>query len=332
MLSELARQLYQEIPFDARDAFIAYERDLLSISEIAASHGISRSTARLRVKEGRRQFEAALARWKAKHRDRALLFMLLTAEVLIDADRMATNEPDPPLDFGWRHDREAIDRAPFDAPDGDHAHAPGQADGANALMEASHGSTPASKPRTPPRPKTSPSTSRRLLIASLLAGLLVGHIIGASHESPAKAPNAASDRDKAIMVLASPPVLAKPIVPAPSPPASVAPQAPSTPPDSPESADTERADLDLLLETTIFDIARVAFTRGEMNTTIDALKYHLQTFPQSENAVDRDRIWIAALLRLSRTDEACWRAEIFRNHYPSSKFLEPLNQLCPDPR
>ena len=97
---------------------------------VRSVRGISLATAYRHIREGRRHFEAALARWKEEHRDRGVLTLPLTTQALLDADRAIPKAPDHVLAFAWFHAQRALGRTAPEA-DGVSAappHAPGTAD------------------------------------------------------------------------------------------------------------------------------------------------------------------------------------------------------------
>jgi hypothetical protein len=117
------------------------------------------------------------------------------------------------------------------------------------------------------------------------------------------------------------------VVPAPSaapeaavPAAAAAPAVPSAtiaPP--PTIAASSRAS-QLSAERILLDEARAALAQGDPARAIDRLERHRRTFAAPLLAEERDAMWIQALVKAGRYDDARTRALAFRKHSPDSLF------------
>jgi RNA polymerase sigma factor (sigma-70 family) len=332
---KLVHQLYQEIPFDYRDAMIAHELDGLTLEEIAVSRRIPVSTAHYRVQEGMRHLRAALTRWQAKQRQRGVLLLPLTVGALLDADRSIPNVPDDVVDLAWRIVQRTLGSKALDA-DMDaqgHGNGPHHEDGIDSPApahprvdeEIPHALSPAAA--VEPSVHLPPETAARSLLGPVSVALVVGMIAGAWLDSMVRAPRDPIAREEPPIVSAAPPVASVAISPAPSATASAAP--PEPPAMVAASVGTASVGLtDFAAEQTAFDTARAAFARGKMTAAIQALEQHAQRYPRGSNALERDRMWIDALISLGRATEACQRVETFRRAYPKLDYVERLGELC----
>jgi RNA polymerase sigma factor (sigma-70 family) len=332
---ELAHQLYQEIPFKYLDAMIAHELEGLKLEEIAASNKISVSTAHYRVQQGVRHFRAALERWKARHRDRGVLLLPLTVKALLDADRTIPPAPAHVEELAWRFVQRTLGSTALD----DDMDDQGRGSSPNTEDDADHCVPP--HPRTEeesPHPLAAaaadepsmhlpPEAAARPALVPIGAALVVGLIAGAWLASVFHAPHDPIAREEPPIVSPAPPIASVAILPAPSPLASAVP--PEPPATAVPTAGTASAySTDFAAEQTAFDTARAAFARGKMTAAIQALEHHAQRYPRGPNALERDRMWIDALLSLGRTIEACRRVEAFRRAYPTLNYVERLGELC----
>lgn len=331
----LVHQLYQEIPFDYRDAMIAHELDGMTLEEIAVSRRIPVSTAHYRAKEGMRHLRAALARWQAKQRQRGVLLLPLTVSALLDADRSIPNAPDDVVDLAWRLVQRTLGGKTLDLdPEGEgHGNGPPHEDAADsptpahprAEEEIPHHLTPAAAAE--PSVHLLPEAAARSLLGPVGVALFVGLVAGAWLDSVVRAPRAPIAREEPPIVSAAPPVASVVLSPAPSATASAAPPEPTA--TAAAAAGTASLGIaDFAAEQTAFDTARAAFARGKMTAAIHALEQHARRYPRGSNALERDRMWIDALISLGRATEACQRVEIFRRAYPKLDYVERLGELC----
>ncbi len=97
----------------------------------------------------------------------------------------------------------------------------------------------------------------------------------------------------------------------PAPAASAAP--------APATAPLSRAS-QLSAERILLDEARAALTQGDPVRAIDRLERHRRTFPSPLLAEERDAMWIQALVKAGRYDEARTRAAAFQKQSPDSLF------------
>jgi hypothetical protein len=76
----------------------------------------------------------------------------------------------------------------------------------------------------------------------------------------------------------------------------------------------------LSAERILLDEARAALAQGDPARAIDRLERHRRTFPQPLLAEERDAMWVQALVKAGRYDEARGRASTFRKRSPDSLF------------
>ena len=81
------------------------------------------------------------------------------------------------------------------------------------------------------------------------------------------------------------------------------------------------ADRSLAEERALLDAARAARARGDDEAAISAARGHESRFPAGQLAEEREAIWIQALVRAQRVDEARSRAASLRARAPRSVFL-----------
>ena len=76
----------------------------------------------------------------------------------------------------------------------------------------------------------------------------------------------------------------------------------------------------LSAERILLDKARAALAQGDSARAIDLLERHRRSFPRPVLAEERDAMWIQALVKAGRYDEARARATTFRKRTPDSLF------------
>jgi hypothetical protein len=76
----------------------------------------------------------------------------------------------------------------------------------------------------------------------------------------------------------------------------------------------------LSAERILLDEARAALMQGNPARALDRLDRHRRTFPHPLLAEERDAMWVQALVRDGRYDEARARASTFRRRSPDSLF------------
>ena len=100
--------------------------------------------------------------------------------------------------------------------------------------------------------------------------------------------------------------------PTPAPPVgNAAPAAASAPPARASQLSAERI---------VLDEARGALAQGDPARAIERLDHHRRAFPAPLLGEERDAMWVQALVKAGRPDEARARAEAFRRRYPDSLF------------
>jgi hypothetical protein len=73
-------------------------------------------------------------------------------------------------------------------------------------------------------------------------------------------------------------------------------------------------------ERALLDAAHAALVGGEADTALDALDRHARAYARPMLGEERDALFVQALVRAGRYDEARGRAEAFRNRTPNSLF------------
>jgi hypothetical protein len=81
----------------------------------------------------------------------------------------------------------------------------------------------------------------------------------------------------------------------------------------------------LAAERDILDDARAALVQGAPERSIDRLDRHRRAFPHPLLGEERDAMWVEALVRVGRYDEARGRADAFRRRWPGSLFLSTVD-------
>jgi hypothetical protein len=71
----------------------------------------------------------------------------------------------------------------------------------------------------------------------------------------------------------------------------------------------------------LLDVARAALVRGDNSAALEALDQHARTFGHALLVEERDALYVQALARAGRYDEARARAEAFRRTAPKSLLL-----------
>lgn len=90
-------------------------------------------------------------------------------------------------------------------------------------------------------------------------------------------------------------------------------------PSAPSGASSTRAS-QLSAERILLDEARAAIAQGDPARAIDRLERHRRTFPAPLLAEERDAMWVQALVKAGRYDEARAHASAFRKRSPDSLF------------
>ncbi len=100
------------------------------------------------------------------------------------------------------------------------------------------------------------------------------------------------------------------------PSATAIPKAPTR-----EAASTHPRLSQLDAERGLLDVARAALVRGDSSAALEALDQHARTFAHALLAEERDALYVQALARAGRYEEARARAEAFRRTAPTSLLL-----------
>jgi hypothetical protein len=78
-------------------------------------------------------------------------------------------------------------------------------------------------------------------------------------------------------------------------------------------------------ERALLDTARTALVSGESDTALAALDRHARAYARPMLGEERDALFVQALVRAGRYDEARTRAEAFRHRTPNSLFLPAVD-------
>jgi hypothetical protein len=108
-------------------------------------------------------------------------------------------------------------------------------------------------------------------------------------------------------------------VEAPAPPAAVeVEQAPAKPP----------RDTTLAAERALLEIARAALAKNDNAAALKSVEEHERTFPDGRLVEERELLFVQALAKLGRKDEAHARARAFRTRFPESLLLPALDAIA----
>ncbi len=121
----------------------------------------------------------------------------------------------------------------------------------------------------------------------------------------------------------APPAAAAPEQAAPATVTMEAPAMASAPP--PPSAAAPAHSSQLSAERILLDEARAALAQGDPARAIDRLERHRRAFPAPLLAEERDAMWIQALVKAGRYDEARARAATFQKRSPDSLFTSVVD-------
>ena len=81
----------------------------------------------------------------------------------------------------------------------------------------------------------------------------------------------------------------------------------------------------LTAERVLLDEARSALAQGDPTRALERLQRHRQSFPTPLLGEERDAMWVSALVKAERYDEARARAEAFRRRFPDSLFASMVD-------
>jgi hypothetical protein len=163
--------------------------------------------------------------------------------------------------------------------------------------------------------------AKKAAVIAFLAGGVAGAALHAAWVKPA------ADRvvyvDRPGPVPAAPPTSGGAVDPASKPGAVVPSDAPAAVPWSPPSGTPSRAS-QLAAERAMLDGARKAIAEGDAARSLERLERHRRTFASPLLAEERDAMWIQALVKAGRYDEARSRGEAFRKRFPESLFASAV--------
>ncbi len=84
---------------------------------------------------------------------------------------------------------------------------------------------------------------------------------------------------------------------------------------------TQGSDVGLAAERSLLEVARTALSRGDFASAMSSLDTHQKKFPKGVLREEREALYVQALARSGRHDEAKARAERFVKAYPKSMLL-----------
>jgi hypothetical protein len=166
-----------------------------------------------------------------------------------------------------------------------------------------------------------PSSGALLARKATVIAFLVGGVVGgALHAAWMKRP---PERvvyvDRVVPALPAPPAAAgaTPSLAAgdPAVPSVGSVAVPSPPSSAPPSRSSQ-----LTAERAILDEARQALAHGDPARALDRVELHRRSFPSPLLAEERDAMWVQALVKAGRSDDARARGEAFRKRFPDSLF------------
>jgi hypothetical protein len=162
----------------------------------------------------------------------------------------------------------------------------------------------------------SPGTPGTTLVAFLVGGVAGAGLYAALLRPPA--PRVVYV-DRPVPQTAA--TLEVPSAPVPTPAPAATEQAPAIAPVASSLGTPGRAHpSQLSAERVLLDQARAALAQGDPAAAMERLDHHRRIFPAPLLAEERDAMWIEALVKAHRYDEARSRAEIFRRRSPDSLF------------
>jgi hypothetical protein len=93
------------------------------------------------------------------------------------------------------------------------------------------------------------------------------------------------------------------------------------------ASSTSSKDTDLAAERSLLEVARTALSRGDAGAALASLKEHEKRFPGGQLTEEREALYVQALARAGRYEEARARAKRFEKNFPGSMLL-PVVQVA----
>jgi RNA polymerase sigma-70 factor (ECF subfamily) len=294
------RLVLQEVDPELRFVFVQHYLAELSIADIAKHLDVLDVTVKARLRLARKAVRAAWTRYKARERhtdQRSNIVPILEPMTFMEAGRQIPEVPEDVRARVWAgiQDRLAGSSGPGDGPE---TRTPGSA----APRSSARGfraalATPAG------------SAARALLI--MVVGVAIGAIWDPLHRPSTIASGAPTPTSVPAMTTSLPPTSA------PAPTAVPG----ETPPATQPSASSSAADV-VDLDNVLADRAESALRDGQVELALASAQQHAAVFHGGgKRAHDREVVWIAALIRAGRTDEAQDRLARFASRYPTSPRL-----------
>lgn len=173
-------------------------------------------------------------------------------------------------------------------------------------------------------------------LATGLAGLVTGTVLGVvghavvARPPPAPAPShLATSPGPAVSAPALSFVGATPATEAPDVKPAVASDLPKRAARAIQLTARPPSEENLTREQQLLEQARMAIARGDAAAALRALADHEARFAKGELAEQRDAIYVQALVRVGRREEAATRAAMFRRQYPASIFRARVDAASP---
>lgn len=304
----LYKELLGKLPFELRAAVIARDLDELEFQDIARLHEVSLSTAYDRYRRGRAALDRAYERWRRDQEARGLGLLPFTAAQLFEADRPIPGAPADVEQALWGR----LQRVRLRASTGAFRERPWVGIAAAAVAGMAAGAALHAAARPEPRERVSiVEVPVPVLVAPAIAA--ESGMNGSTEIAAASAPVSSSTSIAARTGGAGP--------------MSRTGSASSAGPAG--SADPVLRDL--LEEQRIFEAARQAWKRGDMEATLASLDRLARSYPNGNLASEREELWIQVLARNGKLDDARARLDRLRGTPEGRALMGELDTLVPAP-
>jgi RNA polymerase sigma-70 factor, ECF subfamily len=308
------RRVLEEVDIELRIVFILHDLEHFPAPDIGLYLEVPEGTVKSRLRVARKAVKAAWKRHKARERrtDGSNVVPIFGPPSWMDAAREVPRLPDDRRARIWAGiQRTRLGGGDGGGPRGGNPPAAPKVSGLRPLVSAL---------------RAVPARALVALAASLFgAGIAAGFVLAALWFR--QAPRASLDAASAAPASAAPaaPVSTAPALPMPSSAPTTAPLEVAPPPTSaPDDAAATFAN-----ERVLMGRAEAAMAEGNPDAALDALREHARRFHGGGRlAQQRETLWIAALLRAGRKEEARIRLEGFAQAYPNSPSLPKLRKAA----